>query len=156
MERRTARLALYAGLVLTVLGLIVLYIGYNGAATHANQVQQIPYLVSGGFTGLVLVILGAAAMIAAVIILHESSLREGMAILNDSIQEMTEALSHRAFGAPDETTPMNGQALVSVTRGASSFHRSECRLVAGKRTVKTLPRDEAERTGLLACRVCKP
>lgn len=156
MERRIARLALYAGVALVALGLIVLYLGYNGTATNALQVKQIPYLVSGGFAGLALIVLGAAGITASVLLMVEAGIRDGLGVLNDSVQEMTEVLSRRAFDPAAATAPLNGTALVTVSRGAASFHRPDCRLVATKTTVRTLPREEAESNGLLACRVCKP
>ncbi|HVE92731.1 MAG TPA: hypothetical protein VNE62_10620 [Actinomycetota bacterium] len=154
MDKRAGRLALYAGVLLVLVGLIVLYIGYNGAATHANVVQQVPYLVSGGFTGVILIVLGATGVLAFVLVHVQAGIREGLEVLDGSIREMTEALSHREFEPADNRG--SGGELVSVTRGSSSFHRSECRLVTGKEGVRVLPRAEAERTGLLACRVCKP
>jgi hypothetical protein len=59
------------GLVVVALGLIVIGIGWNGASgaggevNHVPLVQaQLPWLLSGGFLGLGIVILGAAMMIA--------------------------------------------------------------------------------------------
>ncbi|HVL81399.1 MAG TPA: hypothetical protein VM840_07405 [Actinomycetota bacterium] len=152
MERRISRLSLYAGVILVVLGLVVLYIGYNGAATHANVVQQVPYLVSGGFTGVILVTLGAAALLTAVLMLVQAGLRDALGVLDGSVREMTEALSRREFQEGNGST----DELVWVTRGSGSYHTQECRLVAGKTTARVLPKQEAERSGLLACRVCKP
>ena len=153
MERRVSRLSLYAGIVLVVLGLIVLYIGYNGAATHANVVQQVPYLVSGGFTGVILVTLGATALLGSVLLMVQAGIRDAIGVLNDSVREMTELLSQRGFSSGEV---LEGGELVSVTRGSSSFHRSDCRLVASKSSVRVMPREDAEGSGLLACRVCKP
>src|SRR4051794_28253726 len=45
------------------LGLVVIGVGWNGAASQTNFVAQFPYLISGGILGLALVVVGAALLV---------------------------------------------------------------------------------------------
>ena len=55
-----------AGAVIaTVLGLIALLLGYLGASDTVYIAEQIPYVVSGGLLGIVLLTIGAVLWISA-------------------------------------------------------------------------------------------
>ena len=45
------------------IGLLVIALGYNGAAGNLNLAAQTPYLLSGGFVGLSFVVFGTGLMI---------------------------------------------------------------------------------------------
>src|SRR5438046_2566348 len=64
MESRVIDYLLKIGAgVLTVVGLVVVLIGYLGVRDQSDVVLQIPYVVSGGIGGLALIGLGALALI---------------------------------------------------------------------------------------------
>lgn len=151
---RTARLLLYAGLGLVVLGLVVVYLGYNGTAQHTNLVQQFPFLVSGGIAGLALVVVGAAVLVGSLIINAQTAVRAELSDLRDELAEFAEAFSRSRFESASPEHSSNGYVMVS--RGGSSFHATSCRLVEAKDDMRPVPKPEAERLGLLACRICKP
>ena len=48
------------GLVLPVIGLVLIFFGYSGAANETIVAAQIPYLLSGGLLGIALVVCGVA------------------------------------------------------------------------------------------------
>jgi hypothetical protein len=60
------RLLLLPGALAVVLGFAFMIFGWYGAAHTARQIEQIPYLISGGLIGLGLVILGALLLSSAV------------------------------------------------------------------------------------------
>ena len=71
MESRTDKalarlggLAGAAGIGLALVGLLVIGLGWNAAAEKITTVQQMPYLLSAGFFGLGLVVLGAGMLVA--------------------------------------------------------------------------------------------
>jgi hypothetical protein len=72
------RLLLLPGLVALVLGFGVMLLGWWGAARTHREIEQIPYLISGGLIGLGLVIVGAllvaSAMWMTVLQRHEADL----------------------------------------------------------------------------------
>jgi hypothetical protein len=46
-------------------GFVLMFLGWYGAAHTARQIEQIPYLISGGFIGLGLVFVGALILASA-------------------------------------------------------------------------------------------
>jgi hypothetical protein len=155
--RRPARLAAYAGAGLIILGLIVLYLGYNGAATHPNPPQaQTPFIISGGLLGVGLMALGGIAVLVWVILTIQSQLQAEVKGVRDAIESLAESLARQSFGAPVSKESVTSNGKVYVARGASSYHRSDCRLVARADHVKPLAKEEAGRVGLVPCRICKP
>ncbi|GAC1443893.1 MAG: hypothetical protein NVSMB55_18750 [Mycobacteriales bacterium] len=126
-------------------GIVVIGIGYNGAASDARVGAQIPYLLSGLGLGLALVITGAAVMISR-------SAREDSALLTARIEELM--LTMPTGSAASSTIPSNAAGL--VVAGSASYHVPECRLVDGREEVAYLTPDEARARDLRPCRVCQP
>jgi len=54
-----------AAVVLSVAGIIALIAGWNGVASEKLPAGQIPYVVSGGLVGIVLIGIGATSWISA-------------------------------------------------------------------------------------------
>lgn len=149
---RYARMLTYAATAMVCLGLIIIYLGYNGAATHTSIVQQFPYLLSGGMVGLALVLAGAIAGLGAVMQRAQDGARGELVELRQVLEDLTDALSQTAVA----DVGADGTELVAVSRGGSSFHRDDCRLVAAKPTTRPMSRTDAQRRGLMACRICNP
>ena len=64
MDTRLSDFGLRLGAgVLTVLGIVVVLVGYLGVRNEADVALQIPYLLSGGLGGLALVGLGALGLL---------------------------------------------------------------------------------------------
>jgi hypothetical protein len=151
-RRRPARMALYVGTASILLGVVVLYLGYNGTATNTLIQAQIPYIVSGGLVGLALVVLGGIAIALHVLLQVQADFRVELAALRDAIGG-----AQSPFGAPTlamQAPSANGS--VMVAKGASSFHKPDCRLVSRAEEARPVPRAEAESAGLTPCRICKP
>ena len=60
------KLIVVPGAVAVVGGFIVMFLGWYGAARSYPEVAQIPYIISGGFFGLGLVVLGGLLLASAV------------------------------------------------------------------------------------------
>ena len=56
---------LVPGSVAVVLGVVAIILGWVGAANTTRQIEQMPYLISGGVLGLALVVLGGLLLISA-------------------------------------------------------------------------------------------
>lgn len=148
--RRPARLTLYLGVTLLVVGAIVLYVGYNGTATNSVLPAQIPFIVSGGFVGLGLLVLGGIALAVYAVLAVQADFRQELREVQWAVRELAGAVARSP--AASSASP-NG---VVAARGASSFHRPGCRIVRRAGQLRQLPRDEADRSGLAPCRVCEP
>ena len=151
-ERRTVRLTLYGGLALTALGALVLYLGYNGAATHPQVPAQMPYVISGGFGGAALILLGGILMVVNVMLGTKARLTDEIRELAEIVQELSDSIAAQTTATSD----VNGNSHVMALRGGASFHRPGCRLIASRDDIRRYGSAEAQGRGLQPCRVCKP
>ena len=64
-----------------VLGFAVMLLGWIGAARTAREIEQIPYLISGGLIGLALVMLGGLLLVSTfwVAVLRKLQAEQGTA-----------------------------------------------------------------------------
>jgi hypothetical protein len=130
-----------AGLLLAVAGAVALFLGWYGVSGTPVPAKQLPYLVSGGLTGVGLLVLAAAAFAADDVRRQLGDVRATAEKVDQLYQLLTEPAIDEPVGE-----------LVVVERG-TTFHRGGCRLVSGKRWHQA---SEQELTGLRPCRVCAP
>ena len=142
-----SRLGGQLGVGLCVVGFLLVFLGWNGAASRDRVPAQFPYLISGGIAGLCLVIIGVGMLIV-------QNQRTDRAALQASLDRLREAVE-RSGGA---AVAGNGHVVAegSVVAGASSYHRPDCNLAAGRAEAEVLTTEEAVERGLTPCRVCNP
>lgn len=147
---RTAGLAI--GFI--ALGFAVIGFAWNGAASKDCVQCQLPYVISGGITGLGMIGLGAALLI------FEAGRRARGRIESkiDALIDALQGVSPNGSRQQSEETAERPALLLdgTVVIGRSSFHRPDCRLVVGKEDLDYASRDEAIARGLAPCRVCEP
>jgi len=137
------------GVGFALAGLVLVFLGWNGAASTDRVPSQFPYLISGGLAGLCLVVIGAALIVA-------ETGREDRDLLRAEIEELRKALG--AMGTPSS----NGGAPATRARrgrfvaGDTTYHLASCRLLEGRDDLPTVGREEISNRGLVACRVCNP
>jgi len=165
VRARWAAIGGKAGLGLAAAGFLVILLAWNGAAGLDYTQGQVPYIISGGFGGLGLVVLGAALVIT-------ESHRRDRAELERRLDDVIAALSRMATlsrvtgngsegagaeeaGAEPVKVPATAGAPALVVAGRSSYHSPDCHLAAGRES-DLLPRAAAEDAGLDPCRVCNP
>lgn len=145
---RRVRLGRFLGLMFIAAGFVVFYFAWDGAASINFAQGQIPYLLSGGFLGLGLVITGAT-------LLFLSTIRSERQLMTDRYDEMARLLSRnlsRLQISSNGSGGTNGQ----VVAGATSYHRAECKILEGKDGLTTVTVEQAVAEGLERCRVCNP
>lgn len=139
------------GVGLAAVGFLLVFLGWNGAASRDRVPAQFPYLISGGIAGMCLVIVGVGMIIV-------QNQRADRAALQASIDRLREAVE-RAGGAVVAGNG-HGAALVApegmVVAGRSSYHRPECHLVTERDDAEVLSVEAAAERGLQPCRVCAP
>jgi hypothetical protein len=59
------RMLLLPGAFCVVAGFVFMFLGWYGAARTPRQIEQVPYLISGGFIGLGLVVVGSFVLACA-------------------------------------------------------------------------------------------
>ena len=144
----------YVPIALLMVGFGLIGLAWNGAASWDCAECQIPYMISGGLTGLGLIFFGAVALIARAIKTGQTQQAKALEQLNDSVARLGASLSWVATSNGDGGGTHERAEL--VVAGASSFHLADCRLVDGRDTAVQIPRTEAVDAGLEACRICEP
>jgi hypothetical protein len=171
------------GWILAAAGAVLLLGCYLGVSREELVSRQLPYLVSGGFGGLALVIVGSALLVADRAAGGRAlELRQARQIddLHALIVAATTAGSQQPAQAAQAsaTTPAGAQATVPGLSGpvgqpamsggqgdglapwlavpaGRTFHRPGCDLVTGKPALPVGPA-EVETRGLTPCKVCTP
>jgi hypothetical protein len=147
------------GAVLMPLGLVIILIAWYGAA-HAKHVQQqIPYMVSGAFIGLGLMILGGLLYWAHWLyrvydqadLHHQDLLRQQ----DEHMRALIEAVTGgQGNGNGARRTPAAAASYVATGKG-TNFHRPDCPVVSrSRRNVRTVSSRDVE--GMQPCRICDP
>jgi hypothetical protein len=87
---RPSRLPLYVGIALLALGWTVVGIGWYQAGQQDLETGQLPYVISGGFGGFGLILMGVIGILADVVRQAESKLRNSADELHDRMRELAE------------------------------------------------------------------
>lgn len=146
---RRVRLGRILGLLFVTAGFVVIGVAWNGAAGINLRIDsQFPYLLSGGFLGVGLIVTGATLLFLA-------SVRAERQILTEKFDELLTLLGrnlNRLQYSANGVGASNGQ----VVAGANVYHRAECRILQGKSGLTTVTVEQAAAEGLKPCRVCNP
>ena len=147
---RRIRMGRVIGLAFIVLGFVLIGFAWNGAAGQNWGPAQFPYLLSGGFMGLGLIVTGAT-------LLFLSTIRSERELLHEQFKDMATLLgrnlSRLQFSSNGSGAPASGEQVVAA---ASTFHRVGCRVLEGKAGLMTVTVEQAEAEGLSPCRICEP
>jgi hypothetical protein len=144
MKFRLNKMGGQLGLLFCLAGLILIWTGWNGAASYNDIRQQFPYLISGGVAGLALVVIGVGLMVL-------QSARADRVQLEANLAELRKILD-RMTGNPSGNGAEPAGAM--VVAGPSAYHRFGCRLVEGREGLKTMTEEAARAAGLSPCRTC--
>ena len=142
----TDRTLLTVGSILMPLGAVLVLLAWYGSAHTTRLFEQIPYLISGGLMGVVLVIAGGFCYFGYFLARMLATSREML----DAMLRLEQRLE--AVG-PQQQPIMRTAAFVA-TKSGTMFHRPDCPTVASKppaelRTVRTPD-------SLTPCRICTP
>ena len=141
------------GWVLAVLGMVALFLGWYGVSGEALTAKQLPYLVSGGLTGIGLIVLAAA-------FLATDDVRRQLTRVDDlerKLDELHSLLVEELDAAPAAAREVAhaDEATVALPSG-TSYHRADCGLVVGKPEAVPVDATAVRSRGLRPCRVCDP
>jgi hypothetical protein len=131
------------------LGLLVIGLGWFGASGEGARIDgatdvraQLPYLLSGGFLGLSLVVLGASLLVVQAARLERA---RSEALLEARFDRLAHVLGAQLRDPLPEGT---------VVAGSAAYHQPHCRLVDGRPGQDYVTVDVAEDMGLRPCRLC--
>lgn len=140
----------WAGAVLLPLGLVVIILGWYGAANTPYQYDQLSYLVSGGLLGLGLTFCGGFLYFGAWLARIAADQRDSAKRLSDTLLVLADVTSRSAHQRDDGVDV----SAIPVTAGdGTTLHRRDCALVAHRDDLRPVGEDNAH---LSPCRVCRP
>jgi len=158
------RLIAVAGGLLVAAGVVLVLLGWYGAAHTSRVYLQIPYVISGGLLGVVLAIGGASAYLASWLtrLVQDQTRRADEAVAAAQVTAAAlvriEALlaagatPGAASGATTLAGPTEATRLVATPAGKLA-HRPTCPTVAGRSDLRPA---EVGAGGLALCRMCEP
>lgn len=153
MTNNFGRLGGQLGVLLCLLGFAAIFFGWNGAASSNVSMAQFPYLISGGITGLAIVVLGAAMLVI-------QSAREDRARLEAAMERLVTAVEQGGGvgGGPGTRAGAGttGGGGMLVLAGTTSYHRLDCELPAARQEAHVVTIEDAFARQMDACRVCRP
>jgi hypothetical protein len=150
----TDRWLAIAGGVLMPLGVVLVIVGWYGAAHTTRLFEEIPYLISGGLLGIVLSTIGAALYFGywlTRIVAGERQIVEVLARVEAKIDGG--AVESNGSGGAGAAAASAGSFV--ATRTGSMFHRQDCPVVAD-RTDKELRTVKLPAKGMSPCKLCAP
>jgi cytochrome oxidase assembly protein ShyY1 len=90
---RPSRSPLYVGIALVASGWIVLGLGWWQAGLQDLETGQLPYVISGGFGGFGLLLMGAIAILIDFVRMAEWQLRRSAEHLHARMEEVVDAFA---------------------------------------------------------------
>ena len=140
------RLGGQLGVLLCLAGFLVMFFGWNGAASSNFVPAQFPFLISGGLVGLGVVVLGSALILV-------QNQRADMARLEAAVERVALAVERQSSGSVNNpAAALQGY----VVAGGSSYHLPDCTLPEARTEAHMVPLTDVQGSSLEACRVCRP
>ncbi|GAA4808809.1 hypothetical protein ACFQ0K_03145 [Nocardioides caeni] len=140
----------WAGAIMLPLGIVIIILGWYGAANTPYEFDQMSYVISGGMLGLGLTFVGGFLYFGAWLARIAADERESSKRLADTLLLLAEVT------AANVTTDDGGRdlgAIPVVAGNGTTIHRRDCSLIAHRDDLTPV----GENTGHLStCRVCRP
>ncbi|HEY4411306.1 MAG TPA: hypothetical protein VGO87_15635 [Acidimicrobiia bacterium] len=152
MESIRTKLGHQFGVLCCLAGFVLVWVGWNGAASYDSAIRQFPFLISGGIAGLGLIQVGVGMWIVQSQRAERARLEENLAGLNRVLETLVEVVALTAV--PGGATGGNGNGLVLA--GTTAYHRPACPLVQDHPRLATTTAELASESGLAPCRTCEP
>ena len=145
--RSNARILLALGLL--ALGVVLVLLGWYGAANTNILTEQIPYLISGGLLGMALII------VAGIVGSSASLSRENREMHRDLTNVIGTSSVGTLRSVPSAARRAPSDGGVYLVPGGHSYHQQGCPIIEGKHSTE-LPLDEAIAAGYTTCKLCGP
>ena len=154
MEPKRTKLGNQLGVVFCLAGFVLVWVGWNGAASYDLATRQFPYLISGGIAGLCLVNVGIGLFVVQSQRAERARLEENLAGLSRILETLVEVAGLTAGAA--SAAGAAGQPSGLVLAGTTAYHRPACHLVQNRPQLRTMTAQMAAESGLQPCRTCEP
>ena len=143
--------------VLLPLGILMILLGWYGAAHTPYLFEQLPYLISGGILGLGLAVVGGLIYFGSWIARSAAEQRvkseETAELLREIRDEMRASRGSEAPSPRRRGASTNGAEPFVATARGGMLHRPDCAVVAGREDLRAIG---ASGDGLTPCSLCSP
>ncbi len=140
---------IYSAVAMLGIGILLIVLGWNGAAGLDFVSGQVPYIISGGLGGIALA--GAGLTLIVVHSLRRDLLHLGLKL--DRIVDAVQELQGVAAVGPTAVPEDDG---LRVVAGRTTYHAQTCHLVADRDDLQVMSPESARDRGLAPCRICNP
>ena len=149
------RLLAVASAVLLPLGLLVILLGWYGAAHTPYLFEQVPYLISGGILGLGLAVVGGLVYFGSWVARGAAEQRAKSEELASLLREIRDEMRSSSTGpAPRRAAARsNGKAPFVATAKGGMLHRPDCSVVSGRSDLRPVG---STGDGMAPCALCDP
>lgn len=167
-RRVWARLGGQLGVSLCALGFLLVFLGWNGAASSDRLPSQFPYLISGGVAGLCFVVLGVGMIVVQNQRTDRAALQATLRELQDSLVQaglaQASADARPAFAKPgprprptgQETTPNGSEATGVTVPRTAPLVAEPAEAVAGATPAGRAPRKRPAATASASTKAPRP
>lgn len=152
MEPKRTKIGHQLGVLFCLAGFVLLWVGWNGAASYDSAIRQFPYLISGGIAGLGLIHIGVGLWIVQSQRAERAHLESNLAGLERVLETLVEVVGLTAGAGAAGSVGENGLVLA----GTTAYHRPACELVQDHPRLRTTTPERASESGLAPCRTCAP
>jgi len=154
VEPKRTKLGNQLGVAFCLAGFVLVWVGWNGAASYDLGTRQFPYLISGGIAGLCLVNVGIGLFVVQSQRAERAHLEENLAGITRILETLVEVAGLTAGAAT--AAGVAGHASGLVLAGTTAYHRPACQLVQNHPQLRTMTAQMAAESGLQPCRTCEP
>ena len=152
MEPKRNKLGHQFGVLFCLAGFVLMWVGWNGAASYDSVIRQFPFLISGGLGGLGLIVIGVGLWTVQSQRAERAHLESHLAGLEKVLETLVEVVGLTAGVRDAAFVAENGLVLA----GASAYHDPACPLVQDHPRLRTTTPARAAESGLAPCRTCVP
>jgi hypothetical protein len=161
VEPKRTKLGQHLGLLFCLGGFVLVWVGWNGAASYDDSSRQFPYLISGGIAGLCMINIGVGLWIVQAQRSERARLEDNLLGLERVLETLVEVtgLAVSANGSAAGVAGTTGSVAAAgglVLAGTTAYHRPACHLVQDHPRLRTMTADMAAESGLAPCRTCAP
>jgi hypothetical protein len=139
--------------ILLPLGLLMIILGWYGAAHTPYLFEQVPYLISGGLLGLGFAIVGGLVYFGSWLARSSAQQRVNNEEMTALLREIRDEMRSAPVAAPRTPPGTNGNAPFVATARGGMLHRVECSVVAGREDLLPIG---SSGDGLSPCTLCRP
>ena len=152
VEPKRTKFGHQLGVLFCLAGFVLLWVGWNGAASYDDAVRQFPFLISGGIGGLGLINIGVGLWIVQSQRAERARLELNLAGVERGLETLVEVVGLTAGASGAGLVVEDGLVLA----GTSAYHRPSCPRVQDHPRLTTTTPERASESGLAPCRTCAP